>query len=385
MHVYRDILREASYLPPVCRAQIEPRIKNRFRKHRHDATPGPRLQMARHEFRNLRAANLGSKDRMYRVLLFTFGRAGWRRRALFTEMRKIEQPASSDALKQALEDEPARGDWLDQWDTKKLMVFIKSQAAHNPRDTPWPKITSAKARLDPATAVPDVNAWGVPFHEKVQRTKTMTWWKRCAYRILPPLPRSEWELLKQLALGKAGPEWDMPARRTAASATFATPAPVDDWDWEKYAVKPIRDIERPNSRRLRIYSGITSNPGENEETIRGGPAIGIHKYTLRFWRRLYGMVWQMTPMMEKTADGSQGGWKITWGGSPTILPTATSAHDAFFEGVDSSDGRLLEGSTRKEKKKRGNSSGGGEKMPAKSDKSGEKQKSSKGPATVKSV
>ena len=360
LHVYRHLLREASYLPPVCRAQIEPRIRYRFRKHRNDLAPGPRVQAARHEFRNLRAANLGSKDRMYHVMLLTFGRSGWRRRALFTELRQVEQPATSDALEQALQHSTSHGDWLEQWDTKKIILFLKSQASHSPRNSPWPKVTSTK--LDPASVIPETNIWGKPFHEKVARTKEMAWWKKCAYRTLPPLPRSEWELLKQLALGKAGPEWDVPSRRTpiAPGTTAAKEkSSADAWDWEKYAIMPIRDIERHKSRRLRIYFETTS---EHADSSLGGPAIGVHKYTPRFWRRLYALVWQMTPMMEKTLDGSKGGWNITWGGAPLELAPTTSAHSELFEGVDASTGFLLEGSNRKPQKKgRGNNSDGEQK------------------------
>lgn len=340
LHVYRSLLREVSYLPPVCRARIEPRIHLRFRRHKGDQAPDMRLRQALHGFRNLRAANFGDMDRMRRVMLLTFGRIGWRRHELFADLCRPEQPDNSAQLEDHLRETHAASpkDWLESWDTEKILTFAKSQAGRNLRNSPRPSLSLKK--LDPSKAVPPMNIWGKPFADKPARLKEKKWWKQCANRILPPLPRGEWELLKQLATGEAGSQWAIPARRLLAAPVMpslpgASPAAdsgIETWDWEKYLAGPVRAVERPNSRRFRLASRPFPVPTNSPFD---GPAIGFHNYTPRFWRRLYGEMWQLSAVMEKRASGQANGWDITWGGTPLQPLPPTAASFEFFEGVDS--------------------------------------------------
>lgn len=344
LHLYRHLLREASYLPPVCRERIEPRIRLLFRRNRREPEPTRRLRGALHGLRNLRAANVGDIDRMRRVLMLTFGRIGWRRHELLAELHRAEQPDNSAQLEAQLKETPAgtTRDWLDSWDKEALLTLAKSQAGRNLRSSPRPHPVLKK--LDPRKAVPPINVWGKPFSEKPARAKEKKWWKQVENRILPPLPRSEWDLLKQLATGQAGPQWAVPPRRaSAAAARLAAPSAseatgIEAWEWEKYATAPIRVVERPNARRFRLPSqpGAPPPPGSPFD----GPAIGFHNYTPRTWRRLYGEVWRLSSVVEKTPGRPASSWTITWGGTHW-RPLAPSAADLeFFEGVDR-NGALL--------------------------------------------
>ncbi|EFX02373.1 hypothetical protein CMQ_2422 [Grosmannia clavigera kw1407] len=327
IHLYRSILREATYLPPTCRKQVEARIRLRFDHHRHDPNSGMRLKRASHDLRYLRAANCGDLVRMRRIMMMAFGRIGWRRQELMSGLRLLDQPNSSAELEQRLADVRPETDWLDKWNTEKLLAFAKSQSQHTVHNSPRPQVNPK--RLNPAEAVPPVNAWGRPFVPKVARTKLKKWWKSLAHRILPPLPRGDWELLRKLATGQAGAEWMAPSRRTVVkTSTEPENDTFSGWDWEKYATRPIRVVERPRSRRFRVSFGVAQDaPGPYD-----GPAIGIHRYTPRLWRRLYAEIWQMSATMEPRAGG---GWTITWGGVAPKLLQPTAADLAFFEGVDS--------------------------------------------------
>ncbi|OAA65165.1 hypothetical protein SPI_01952 [Niveomyces insectorum RCEF 264] len=337
VHIYRHLLREASYLPPVCRARIEPRIRLRFRRHRRDPAPDKRLRQASHDLRFLRAANHGDMTRMRKIVQLAFGRIGWRYHELMRRLRQPDQPDSAAQLEADLRRVRAADDWLDRWDTEKLLAFARSQSQYKLRDSPRPQ-ASAK-RLDPAEAVPATNAWGRPFAEKPARTKLRKWWKSLARRSLPPVPQGEWELLKQLATGQAGTAGHVPARRAMVQATQAThaslastPAPEDEWEWEKYATRPIRSVERSRARRFCIARGLGPPPPDSPYE---GPAIGIHRYTARFWRRLYADVWRMTATMERKPGQAQRAWDITWGGVPLRPASPLAGKYESFEGVDS--------------------------------------------------
>ncbi|KJR84907.1 uncharacterized protein SPSK_09470 [Sporothrix schenckii 1099-18] len=340
LHVYRSLLREASYLPPVCRTRIEPRIRFRFRRHRADPNPEKRLRQALHDFRNLRAANLGDMDRMRKVMMLSFGRIGWRRHELLADLCRLKQPDNSGQLEDQLREAHATAprDWLGTWDKGKILAFARSQAGRNLRNSPRPNFSSK--RLEPRTAVPAMNIWGKPFAEKPARLKEKKWWKQCANRILPPLPRGEWELLKQLATGEAGSHWAVPSRRSSAASAVtslqdtlpAADGGIETWDWEKYLAGPVRAVERSNSRRFRLASRPFPAPLSSPFD---GPAIGYHNYTPRFWRRLYGEIWQLTAVMESKAGGQASGWDITWGGTSLQPLSPTAASLEFFEGVDS--------------------------------------------------
>lgn len=352
--LYRQLLREASYLPPLCQPFAKDRIRGRFHEHIHDPVDCPqtktRIREAHHELRNMWAANHGTVGNMFRILMFTFGRLGKRRRELIRTLLLPEPPADSTELEKQIEaqskesrDPSSRSkkklppDWLDKWNTDKLLALAKSQARH----TFWtPKSEVKNKKLNPEEHVPEKTVWGRPPAAKLERSKIRKWYKSLVDKIMPPLGRDEWETLRLLATGVADKSlWEMPPRRPLA----VTPPsfggqPVQEsnkaWDWKAYATQAVRHIERGSSRSQK---GRTGEQGEAPYGL--GPPIGLHQYKrLRLWTRLYAKIWAMTPVMEKAPETASG-WRIEWGKIRREVTVATPELAALFEGAEPAKAR----------------------------------------------
>ncbi|PSR82389.1 hypothetical protein BD289DRAFT_371310 [Coniella lustricola] len=342
-HIYRHLLREATYLPPTCQPFLRAHIRARFRKHHHDPPlPNPatklRLRRARHDIRYLWAANHGLLANMTRIILLAFGRLGKRRRALIAQFVAKREPESTAELAEQLANEisarndddtlhPRRPrDWLDEWDLPKFHALAASQA----KRSFWSPRSSIKGhRLDPIEALPRENPWGRPLAAKVVRSKLRKWYKAQVHRLMPPLGADEWERLRLLATGQADRSlWQMPKRRPAGVSMIQDETTKPTWDWQRYATEAVRSIERGSSRAAKARTG------EQGEAPYGlGPAIGLHSYDrARFWRRLYTRVWEMTPKMAEK-ENMPGKWTVEWGQTMREVPVATKAQMSFFEGA----------------------------------------------------
>ncbi|ROV93183.1 hypothetical protein VMCG_08703 [Cytospora schulzeri] len=347
LHVYRHLLREASYLPPICRPYIVEQIRNRFDKHRYDDSHSPdtkhRIRRARHDVRFLWAANNGLLSNMQRILLLVFGRTGKRRSELIHDLVRREPPSDSDELERALTREreartyKARDgtykerapDWLDKWDMDNIQTFASSQGRTNQVASPRPQIKSKQ--IDPAKRLPEADIWGRPLAASLARSKLRKEYKALVNRVLPPVVKSEWDTLRALAMGEADSGlWKMPPRRPQARL------PGDDsgdgektkeWDWQAYATEPVRSIERGRSRSQRARTGE-----EVDGPYEQGNPRGLHRYTPRLWRRLFARIWETTPVIEER-PGKNGKADIVWGQTSKDAPVATAAHAVFFEGV----------------------------------------------------
>ncbi|EON99407.1 hypothetical protein UCRPA7_5072 [Phaeoacremonium minimum UCRPA7] len=344
IHLYRHLLREAGYLPPVCRPYVTSRIQLQFRRHRRDSEPDRHLHQASHDLRYLRAANAGDMPRMRRILLFCFGRAGPRRRQLINHLVAPDPPANSIELTKHIKNmdkdkrpgrnnddtdntQPRRSDFLDQWHLPKLLQFVKSQASLSLADSPRPKIRT-KRKLDPAANLPTENSFGHPLYPKVYRTKLRKGWKDMINRVLPPVEKGEWELLQALATGQAKPElWQVPARRPVAGESSVTHG-LAAWDWERLAQNAVRHLEMQRSRRLKLLSGEIDDGPYGQ-----GEPLHIHRYTPRFWRRTYAKLWGLTATMEKR-QGTKDAWDIRWGGADLALSECSPEQKEFFEILD---------------------------------------------------
>lgn len=346
LHVYRGLLRQASYLPPICRPYVRQQIVSRFRRHARDPPACPqtrrRLRQACHDLRFLYAANNGLVDNLYRILLLVFGRTGSRRRLLVHSLVRPDPPTSSAQLEAAIaRDTQARTytakdgsltqrapDWLDKWDTRKLRALAASQAKRGPAHSPRPDIKASQT--DPAARLPLTNIWERPLPAVLARSKLRKEYVRLVNRILPPLPASDWATLRALALGHADSSTlcQMPQRRPPAVPPQGGPGvSTQQWSWHAYATEPARAVERASSRSQRGRTGRPV-PGPHGQDA----AIGLHTYTPRLLRRLFAKVWEMTPTME-ARPGVEGRWDITWGKVPKDVPVAAAAHAALFDGA----------------------------------------------------
>lgn len=351
LHLYRHLLREASYLPPSCAPYIRQQITTRFHQHLPDRATSPltsrRRRVAHSHLRFLRAANAGVLANMTRILQLATGHIGRRRRALLAQhfqVTRTNEPqnypsthndGTSLPVSPSLPSPPPTAssserapDWLDYWDLPKLSALAASQS----RQTFVSRRPEIKGnRLAPGPDdIPAENSFGRPLSAKAARGKLRKWYKTLLHRVMAPLPRAEWEALGRLARGEAA--WQVPARRKKACGGGEEEA--RRWDWKAYAVEPVRSLERGQSRSWKARTGE-----EGEAPYGLGRAIGLTRYDrARMWRRLYLRVWEATPTMEEVVVAEDGGgkagrqWKVEWGKHLKPIQVATPAQMAFFEG-----------------------------------------------------
>lgn len=345
--IYRRLLREASYLPPLCQSYAKDQIRTRFRKHIYDPVDDPqtktRIRKAQHDLRHLWAANHGMVDNMFRILMRTYGRVGKRRRDLIHNLLRPEPPADSEELAKQIEESRQQDaqelqskkklppDWLDKWNTEKLLALAASQA----RQSFWSPKSELKKKLNPEAGIPEKNVWGRPLPAKLKKSKLRKWYKVLIEKVMPPVGRDEWEALRLLATGEADKSlWAMPARRPLAKSLESYETDAEDnssktWNWKTYATQAVRHIERGQSRSQK---GRTGEQGEAPYGL--GTPIGMRNYDrTRLWKRLYAKIWAMTPVMEKAA-GTKAGWQVEWGRVKREVPVATLEQMDWFEGAE---------------------------------------------------
>lgn len=281
---------------------------------------------------------------MHRILLLVFGRTGKRRSELIHDLVRKEPPADSVELERALTSEreartyKARDgtrkerapDWLDKWDTQYIQAFAASQGRKSPAASPRPQIKPKQT--DPAKRLPEEDIWGRPLAASLARSKLRKEYKALVNRVLPPVAKSEWDMLRALATGEANKGlWEMPSRRPRAVLFYddhGDDEVKENWDWQAYATEPIRSIERGRSRSQRARTGE-----EVDGPFEQGNALGVHRYTPRLWRRLFAKIWETTPTVEKR-PGVDGKFNAAWGQQMTKdAPVAAAAHALFFEGM----------------------------------------------------
>lgn len=328
LHLYRHLLREATYLPPVIKPFFVDRIRTRFERHRRDPEPQYRLDKAQKDLRYLRAANSGDYVRMRRVLMLGFGRIGRRRRELIDDFVRRDRPTDTESLAKFIEDTRdnalEHNDWLGKWDTAKILALTRSQSNVEIPETPLP--TKGTRTADPADNIPTENIWGRPIAPKLARSKLRKEYKALIRRLLPPVQEKEWEVLEKLATGQAGPEWDTPSRRRVAAKSDTEVDPASDqWEWENYALKPVRLVDAKKSRKMQALTGAVDDTSPFRKT-----ALGIHKFNKRLWQRLYIDIWRMTPKMEQKKPNK---WEVKWGVNKLEVTKGTSDYAEFFEGA----------------------------------------------------
>ncbi|KAK8042888.1 hypothetical protein PG994_013371 [Apiospora phragmitis] len=341
IHLYRHLLREATYVPPYCRPWLTERIKRRFRDWRR-----PNLHEAHQSLRFLRSANSGHINRTLHLCFLASGRLGKRKRQLATSFFKKDPAEDSDALakrplfstataapnrsnrKPRPEEAPVLT-WLNNWDIDKVMAVAGAQVRNS--QTNFPK--QMRKTIDPARVLPKVNAWGQVFKPRLVGRKLQKHYAKLLADLMPPMPQGEWDLLQDLSLGQAEPEmFNVPTRRTVATTPVATQDSSTDttpeWNWEEYVTKPVRTVERSNSRAIKSLSGACDSDPRGQ-----GRPIGVKSFSPRRLRRsIYNRVWEASPILTY-AKGKEK-FKVTFGGTRRELSPATTSDLQFFSGVD---------------------------------------------------
>ncbi|KAG4422008.1 hypothetical protein IFR04_004867 [Cadophora malorum] len=336
---YRALLRAAGYLPDsFARKYAFERIKSRFRASRAKASKLPReneksrkdsqdeytkqhLQRARRSRRLLENAGKGDMDALKKVLLAVHGREGERKRMLLKYLLQPDEealPKDASAL-QDLIDKPVEANKKANIPSQKLYNFIKNQQENQPLELHKEKIRQVKPKM------PKENIWGRPLPANLKESRQKKWWAVTLEKILPPIPRSEWERLRGLATG-AVPLEAQPTRRTAI------PTEVEELSADEKSKELLQYFQTPARPKVNGLAQLAElhRPIKHNET--NGTDIRN-----RSIRRLYASIWSLSPTMTYDEVGKK--WDIAWGGQKSralegVIPKPTRAEEELFEGLE---------------------------------------------------
>ncbi|KAI1103834.1 hypothetical protein F4804DRAFT_214502 [Jackrogersella minutella] len=327
LHLYRHLLREATYLPPLCRPWITQRIQGRFRDCSHKEDPKPHIKDAHHHLRFIRSANAGHVKRMLRLCFMASGRVGKRRRLLGRSELGSSPPTSSAELDKSTtltNDKDRPPDWIDNWSIEKILAIARSQIEQQTNDSPH----QMRRLIDPSRALPTENIFGRPLAKKLARNKLKRHWARVLHQLLPPLPQGEWDQLALMTRGEADPQhYKIPKRRPVAQSRYAG-LDTKRWSWTDFVTKPIRSMERKSSRKMKSLSG-----SEDEDPRGHGRPIGVRVLGKRRLRRsIYTPVWEASPMIGQ--NPRSGKMVIKWGNQEKPISPARKRDLQFFQGLN---------------------------------------------------
>lgn len=312
LHLFRALLRQASYLPDqASRQYFHGHITRRFRADWPCRKASGKTQRlvpkrrtnehmaeARQGVKFLIDAHHGSRPHMQKVLEITYGRRGKRKHELLRElMPKKPIPVDETALQEladALESNRSSPNVKEPRLTEKMVALIRSQKAQKDQMFTKPNLKSTKPEI------PEINSWGRPFPRNRAKNIKKQWYKETLERLMPPLPEEEWYRLKDHALGKV--PWEGPRKRRVLS------------------------------------------PGEHAPLVGRNDNVtqSWHTFTQRYMRRMWEDVFQQCPLMEW--DNALSRWKVTWGSVRTERDLALTTHAATdikgFKGV-SGAGKII--------------------------------------------
>lgn len=303
LHLLRALLRECTYLPdPAARTFWHHHLLHRFRAYCPRETDAPWKKpkvklvdtkrqtylayQARKTISLLARANAGHPKILDKVLAYTYGRLGRRRHELIAGLLLPDVPNDHTAVARLADQSTGTTDDGIVQPTAKLLALIKSQRAHR-------RFGSIKTPPAIPLEIPGLNSWGRPLPVKRVKNLKKRWYAKILETVLPPLPRQEWERLRDLALGDI--PWPGPITRRGAL---------------------------PRSERINH-----SNP---------------HRLTPRYMRRTWARVFAQCPVMAQ--DEKSGRWLIEWGKVEQIVGDSsylrTEDRDVFFADIDYDEGQL---------------------------------------------
>ena len=342
-HLYRHLLREASYLPPICAPYVSARIKEQFRKHQHEPQHFTTwMNTGRRRLRHLRAANTGDAHRLKEVFLHAFGRTGPLRRTLMSSLVLPEPPATSESSQTPAPDPSsraakmqaiyvrARSDtkynkaFIDMWDFDKLQNFFQTQITHAKGVSPIIFPDTLK-KPDPLNHIDEKNIWGNDLPLRELRARLKHFWRNAIKKVQPPLGAGEWETLRDLATkAEAGPLLRPPPRRPIAAPVLGDgEGQGKTWNWQPYASLPMVQIERERNAGMR----------ESVDGFRYDPVPGAEtRLSNRKIRRAARTVFEATAYLKR--DDKTGKSEAIWGNLAPDLPVVAPEASYFFEGLN---------------------------------------------------
>lgn len=358
-HVYRALLRAASYLPDSsARQYIHGDVVHRFRDISHKlslrAAKGlptealisryhgsAHIASLRRKVNQVERACHGSTPDLKKVLLSTYGRVGKRRRELMDQILlpdEDQQPQDDTQLSKIIEgfitDLPQRFP-----KDSKFHVLLKSQA----------KCAAVPLRdKDLRPMIPAENIWGRPTPLKLVANLKKKWWANTLALVSPPVPESEWDRLRDLATG-AIPIEDPPVRRTPPKGFTSLKEEENDLRLLEYFTVPIakqkKDLTDVTVDEAGVFCWKSSRPVLKLDR-------NVNKFDQRTMRRLYADIWSMTPTLSQ--DTSTKKWTTHWGRGISAATsgrvTAASLADLeLFEGLDEAPSSKLKPMKTKDK------------------------------------
>ena len=311
LHLFRALLREASYLPdPAARRFFHNHIIRRFRadcprkkslnsllkndnianEEKVSRRSRAHLAEARQNLTLLTNANRGSPTHLQKILEMAYGRRGKRKHELLKEVLPDNViPADETAVQRlagVVDVDRASPVAKEPRLSDKLLALVKSQKAQKDQLFSKPNVKSTQPDI------PETNSWGRPFPRCRAKNLMKRWYSQTLDRLVPPLPVQEWNRLRDLATGKY-PSGMPPKRRIRAPGWFE----LDDKEYEY-------------------------------------PKRGWHHLTPRYLRRAWTNVFQQCPLMEW--DSAHSRWLVTWGRveRPTGLSVSADTDKSAFGDVD---------------------------------------------------
>ncbi|KAI9891403.1 MAG: hypothetical protein M1814_002722 [Vezdaea aestivalis] len=297
LHLYRSILRQCSYLPdPESRTFFLSLVRQRAEKSRRIT----RLQS--HQLRSLRqlkirrdgkqllslltrAAN-GCQNTLTKVLDYTYGRAGPRRRQLLSEItvfdtKPIISPKNNEKVQQLLQSRrPFRaGDCTPFLRISSQAQALAKSLTHKGK-TKVPR--SPIRRLAPTIKEPNANGYEYP--KRRLKGDARRFRANLFRKLVPPLPQAEVERLHALATGVI--KWEgLRVRRPKAYPVYKSNVSETD-----AVVAAIRSQKLPKPR-LRY----------NDKP---------HRLTQRFMMRVWMQTLQKVPLMNYSDHQQK--WHVQW-------------------------------------------------------------------------
>jgi hypothetical protein len=378
IHILRSLLREATYIPDAsARHYFRRYIVNRFKayqpvqnatasidgravdKYRHRAFQKRKTSIIIERTREtqrkalkglsyLRRANQGELPCLRKILLFAYGRMGRRRYELLAELLKPEVAANGNAkLLSSSQENLAPLHQLFYSDKRFLSFFDAPKKKTKDEFTieisdRYPRLkTVVKSQVQAGVAIgrhlkrphiltPIRNVWERPMPIKRARNNVKRWYAETMTRLLPPLPKDEYDKLRALSVGEKWIEFAKPR----------TPA---------VQLRPEHKDEDALSR-ARIDEGLALDKLSKADRPRG--IQRPHHITTRFMRRLYAKVLALSCKLDWNEERKK--WFAVWGSMTTKPKSYTALVDErLFAGVDTR-GHLLERPARTTRYRRDN-------------------------------
>lgn len=280
IHLYRSLLREASYLfDPTARQFYDDYIRRSFRRARTKPRDGVRhiklvqdgwadlhnkeelkqLKRARQCLYTLERANQGYINSVKSVLKAAYSRVGVSRRIM---MKKIMTPlAESDST---LPRPPT--DYDEDWrPPSKFSVLLKSQKSVQKY------VDRSSRKIKSFPTIPAQNRWNRPFPPSRVKGMIVDWYTRHANLLLPPLQETQWlEIYKAAMQGTKETHFKIPKRRPVGTVPVLTKAEDEIPQWSGI----IDDLIRTASQKPQYTRKVRA--------AMGNP----HHLTSRFLRRM---------------------------------------------------------------------------------------------------